>query len=157
RGVHGLLLVPAGQAARDPRPNQGDDGQAANRHQPAARPPAAVGFGLRGSGDRHGLPILAGGKLRDGRRVVDGGHGRSSLAERSGAGGVVGPPSWAWGGSAGPPSSGGSGAGGRRRSRLYITGTKNSVYTVATSRPPMTARPSGAFCSPPSPRPSDMG
>ena len=37
------------------------------------------------------------------------------------------------------------------------TGTKNSVATVANKRPPITARPSGAFCSPPSPRPSDMG
>src|SRR5256885_9907160 len=40
-------------------------------------------------------------------------------------------------------SSGSSGGGGWRRSRLYITGTKNSVKNVATSRPPMTARPNG--------------
>ena len=32
-----------------------------------------------------------------------------------------------------------------------------SVATVASSRPPITARPSGAFCSPPSPRPSAIG
>jgi hypothetical protein len=35
--------------------------------------------------------------------------------------------------------------------KLNTVGTKNSVATVATARPPMTARPSGAFCSPPSP------
>src|SRR5206468_7382760 len=32
-------------------------------------------------------------------------------------------------------------------------GTKNSVAKVAKIRPPITARPRGAFCSPPSPRP----
>ena len=37
------------------------------------------------------------------------------------------------------------------------TGTKVSVPKVASSSPPMTARPSGAFCSPPSPRPSAIG
>ena len=37
------------------------------------------------------------------------------------------------------------------------TGTKNSVANVAKSKPPMTARPSGAFCSPPSPRPMAIG
>ena len=42
-------------------------------------------------------------------------------------------------------------------SRLKTEGTKTSVATVANSRPPITARPSGAFCSPPSPRPSAMG
>ena len=42
---------------------------------------------------------------------------------------------------------------GRRRSNRYIVGTKISVAKVANSRPPMTARPSGAFCSPPSPIP----
>src|SRR5579885_3458171 len=36
-------------------------------------------------------------------------------------------------------------------------GTKKSVAKVAKMRPPMTARPSGAFCSPPSPRPMAMG
>ena len=40
---------------------------------------------------------------------------------------------------------------------LYITGTKKSVIPVATSSPPMTARPSCAFCSLPSPIPSDIG
>src|SRR6185436_10904148 len=48
-----------------------------------------------------------------------------------------------------------------RRSQLctpaYTTGTKSSVDTVAKIRPPITARPSGAFCSPPSPRPSAIG
>ena len=43
------------------------------------------------------------------------------------------------------------------RSTLYIMGTKNRVVSVASDRPPITARPSGAFCSPPSPRPSAMG
>src|SRR5215813_1241043 len=38
-----------------------------------------------------------------------------------------------------------------------MTGTKKSVQKVATSRPPMTALPSGAFCSPPSPKPRDNG
>ena len=33
-----------------------------------------------------------------------------------------------------------------------MIGTMNSVVTVAPNSPPMTARPSGAFCSPPSPR-----
>jgi hypothetical protein len=33
--------------------------------------------------------------------------------------------------------------------KLKTTGTKKSVATVAKSRPPITARPSGAFCSPP--------
>src|SRR6516162_2571451 len=36
-------------------------------------------------------------------------------------------------------------------------GTKNNVATVANSSPPITARPNGAFCSPPSPSPSAMG
>ncbi len=36
-------------------------------------------------------------------------------------------------------------------------GTKTSVATVANSRPPITARPSGAFCSPPSPMPKRHG
>src|SRR5262249_22285855 len=36
-------------------------------------------------------------------------------------------------------------------------GTKKSVANVANSNPPITARPSGAFCSPPSPNPRDMG
>ena len=31
------------------------------------------------------------------------------------------------------------------------------MANVAKIRPPITARPSGAFCSPPSPSPSDMG
>ncbi len=41
--------------------------------------------------------------------------------------------------------------------RAKTAGTKTSVAMVAHSRPPITARPSGAFCSPPSPSPSDMG
>src|ERR1700730_3425001 len=40
---------------------------------------------------------------------------------------------------------------------LNSTGTKNSVVMVAKMRPPITARPSGAFCSPPSPKPSAIG
>src|SRR5580692_2649653 len=40
---------------------------------------------------------------------------------------------------------------------LKNVGTKNRVETVAKSSPPMTARPSGAFCSPPSPSPSAIG
>src|SRR5205823_1154453 len=48
-------------------------------------------------------------------------------------------------------------AGALRRSTLYITGTKNNVVTVASPRPPITARPSGAFCSPPSPSPIAIG
>ena len=47
-------------------------------------------------------------------------------------------------------------SGARRRSR-YIVGTKSRVATVANSSPPMTARASGAFCSPPSPTPSAIG
>src|SRR5207247_5431475 len=42
-------------------------------------------------------------------------------------------------------------------SRANTDGTKTRVATVAHSRPPITARPSGAFCSPPSPAPSAMG
>src|ERR1700722_5893402 len=38
-----------------------------------------------------------------------------------------------------------------------MTGTKNNVETVANNRPPMTARPKGAFCSAPSPHPKAMG
>ena len=38
-----------------------------------------------------------------------------------------------------------------RCSSANTAGTKNSVATVANVSPPMTARPSGAFCSPPSP------
>ena len=38
-----------------------------------------------------------------------------------------------------------------------MTGTKKSVTKVAATRPPMTARPRGAFCSPPSPMPKAMG
>ena len=37
------------------------------------------------------------------------------------------------------------------------TGTNNRVETVANSRPPITARPSGAFCSAPSPSPKAIG
>src|SRR5205807_1695014 len=40
---------------------------------------------------------------------------------------------------------------------LNTVGTKKSVATVAKMSPPITARPSGAFCSPPSPRPSAIG
>jgi len=36
-------------------------------------------------------------------------------------------------------------------------GKTNRVATVAKANPPMTARPSGAVCSPPSPRPSAIG
>ena len=45
----------------------------------------------------------------------------------------------------------------RRCRKLKTTGTKNSVATVATTSPPITARPRGAFCSPPSPSPSAIG
>ena len=45
----------------------------------------------------------------------------------------------------------------RRCSSANTAGTKNSVATVASDNPPMTARPSGAFCSPPSPNPSAIG
>src|SRR5260370_23209700 len=41
----------------------------------------------------------------------------------------------------------------RLASTVNITGTKKSVEKVANTSPPITARPSGAFCSPPSPRP----
>src|SRR5258708_3997732 len=40
---------------------------------------------------------------------------------------------------------------------MKTVGTKNNVATVAKSNPPITARPSGAFCSPPSPRPKAIG
>src|SRR5258708_4300221 len=40
---------------------------------------------------------------------------------------------------------------------LKTAGTKSRVETVASSNPPITARPRGAFCSPPSPSPSAMG
>src|SRR5712664_347234 len=45
----------------------------------------------------------------------------------------------------------------RLASTLNITGTKKSVEKVANTSPPITARPSGAFCSPPSPSPSAIG
>src|SRR6185437_2561590 len=45
----------------------------------------------------------------------------------------------------------------RPRISRYIAGTKISVANVAKTSPPMTARPSGAFCSPPSPIPRAMG
>src|SRR6185369_12118596 len=48
-------------------------------------------------------------------------------------------------------SSGSCVLGGVRRRMLYMTGTKKRVVSVASTRPPMTARPRGAFCSPPSP------
>ena len=38
--------------------------------------------------------------------------------------------------------------GGFLRRKLYMIGTKNNVVNVATRKPPITARPSGAFCSP---------
>src|SRR2546426_12745537 len=38
-----------------------------------------------------------------------------------------------------------------------MIGTMKSVAKVATSKPPITALPNGAFCSPPSPKPSAMG
>src|SRR5580692_13532 len=41
--------------------------------------------------------------------------------------------------------------------RANTAGTKTSVAIVAHNRPPMTARPRGAFCSPPSPRPRAIG
>ena len=43
------------------------------------------------------------------------------------------------------------------RSTLKKVGTNNSVETVAKRRPPITARPRGAFCSPPSPSPKAIG
>src|SRR5262245_61431700 len=48
-------------------------------------------------------------------------------------------------------------AGGRGGPRLKTEGTKKRVAIVAVINPPMTARPSGAFCSPPSPSPSAIG
>src|SRR6185312_3573154 len=47
--------------------------------------------------------------------------------------------------------------GGFRRKAAYAAGTTNSVGKVATISPPITARPSGAFCSPHSPRASAIG
>src|SRR4029077_11791004 len=47
--------------------------------------------------------------------------------------------------------------GGSVRIKEYTTGTTNSVAAVASTSPPITARPSGAFCSPPSPTPTSMG
>ncbi len=38
-----------------------------------------------------------------------------------------------------------------------MVGTKISVASVANRRPPITALPSGAFCSPPSPIPNAIG
>ena len=43
------------------------------------------------------------------------------------------------------------------RRRYRPPGTKIRVATVAIIRPPITARPSGAFCSPPSPSPRAIG
>jgi len=40
---------------------------------------------------------------------------------------------------------------------LKTVGTKSNVDTVANISPPMTARPRGAFCSPPSPSPKAIG
>src|SRR5713101_3181076 len=54
-------------------------------------------------------------------------------------------------------SSDSSPVGARLASTLNITGTKKSVETVANTSPPITARPSDAFCSPPSPTPSAIG
>src|ERR1700722_5314383 len=48
-------------------------------------------------------------------------------------------------------------AAGRRRNNLYMVGTKISVANVANSKPPITALPNGAFCSPPSPIPKAIG
>src|SRR5580658_3367913 len=56
-----------------------------------------------------------------------------------------------------PARSSGSVMVGARRSRRYMAGTKTSVAKVAKSRPPMTARAKGAFCSPPSPTPRAIG
>src|SRR5207253_2021961 len=39
----------------------------------------------------------------------------------------------------------------------YIAGRTPSVATVASSRPPITARPRGADCAPPSPAPIAIG
>ena len=49
-----------------------------------------------------------------------------------------------------------SSGGGVRRS-VYASGTRKRVVKVAARRPPMTARPRGAFCSPPSPSASAIG
>src|SRR2546430_12357191 len=49
------------------------------------------------------------------------------------------------------------GVGGATRRMLYSTGTTTRGKHVATSSPPDTARASGAFCSPPSPRPNAIG
>ena len=38
-----------------------------------------------------------------------------------------------------------------------MAGTNTNVANVAKVRPPMTARPSGAFCSPPSPSANAIG
>src|SRR6516225_2578968 len=40
---------------------------------------------------------------------------------------------------------------------IKTAGTKNRVAAVAKSKPPITARPNGAFCSPPSPKPNAIG
>src|SRR5262249_37470738 len=44
-----------------------------------------------------------------------------------------------------------------RRTNVYTNGTENKGANVASIRPPIPARPSGAFCSAPSPIPSDIG
>src|SRR5947208_4681268 len=44
-----------------------------------------------------------------------------------------------------------------REQKGLTQGTTKSVVTVASKSPPITARPSGAFCSPPSPKPKAMG
>ena len=46
---------------------------------------------------------------------------------------------------------------GTLRRKQYIVGTKTRVAKVANINPPMTARASGAFCSPPSPTPKGHG
>jgi hypothetical protein len=48
-------------------------------------------------------------------------------------------------------------AGVNLRRTLKNAGTRNSVETVANIKPPITARPSGAFCSPPSPTQRAIG
>ena len=44
-----------------------------------------------------------------------------------------------------------------RCSNRYMVGTKTRVANVAKQSPPITARASGAFCSPPSPTPRAIG
>src|SRR5262249_57098357 len=139
--------IPAAQPGNGPRNHQAPE---AEEHGCGADDGAGLPRGARSG--RGGLRSVPGGRGA-GRALWGPAGAREGMFQHA----HVDSPSGSAATSAALALAGAAGRSGRRRRTLYISGTKKRVVGVASSRPPMTARPSGAFCSPPSPRPSAIG